>query len=91
MIKHEGQRDPAKSRISAFEELRVVHIGLAVKDAEATSEFLSSMWGIGPWAIFNKPYSMEQMILGEPFVLKIAFPELGTTTLELIQPGESPK
>ncbi len=72
-------------------ELRPSHIGLAVKDGKATSEFLSSMWGIGPWTVFDYPSAKEQMIVGEPFVLKIYYAKLGPTVLELLEPVQSPK
>jgi methylmalonyl-CoA/ethylmalonyl-CoA epimerase len=67
------------------------HVGIAVKSAKATSDFLSSMWGIGPWQTMDYPSPKEQMIFGEPFVLKIMYASIGITTLELLEPVNSPK
>lgn len=74
-----------------MDQISLNHIGVAVKDAEATSKFLTSMWGLGPWTTFDYPSPKEQMLVGEPFVLKIMYTKLGPTVLELLQPVESPK
>lgn len=64
------------------------HIGVVVKNTDKTLEFLSSMWGLGPWQTFEYSPSKDEMIAGEPFRLKIAFTKLGSTVLELLQPLE---
>ena len=72
-------------------QISLNHIGIAVKDAEATSKFLTSMWGIGPWKSRDYVPPREEVIVGEPFVLKIMVAKLGPTIVELLQPVESPK
>ena len=64
------------------------HIGVVVKDVDKTSKFLSSMWGLGPWHTLDYKARKDDMIVGEPFRLKIAFAKLGSTVLELLQPVE---
>jgi len=63
------------------------HIGVVVKDRDKTMEFLHSNWGIGPWYPADVSTDKEQMIVGEPFRLKVAHAKLlGSLLLELIQP-----
>jgi len=62
------------------------HIGIVVKDADETTKFLSSMWGLGSWQTFEYSPHKDEMIVGEPFRLKIAFAKLGAVVLELLQP-----
>jgi len=47
------------------------HVGVVAKDADKTAEFLSSL-GIGPWHVFDYVTSKDEMVVGEPFSLKIA-------------------
>lgn len=57
------------------------HIGVVVKDIDKTVEFLSSVWGIGPWELGE--YAPKDA----PVKLKLAFGDLGNgLRLELIQP-----
>lgn len=49
------------------------------------------MWGLGPWQTMDYVSPKDQMIVGEPFTLKIMYTELGPTGLELLQPVESPR
>ncbi len=74
--------------IGAMNELIPDHIGVVVKDADKTAEFLSSVWGIGPWRSMDYAPHKEDMIVGEPFALKAVFTKLGPTILELLQPVE---
>ena len=67
------------------------HIGVVVKDIDETTKFLSSMWGLGPWQIQDTSPSKDEIMVGEPFTLKIMYTELGPTGLELLQPVESPR
>ena len=62
------------------------HIGVVVKDTDKTTKFLSSMWGLGPWQTFEYSPSKDEMIVGEPFGLKMAWAKLGSVVLELLQP-----
>ncbi|MBA7507869.1 hypothetical protein ES706_06598 [subsurface metagenome] len=64
------------------------HIGVVVKDVDKTIKFLSSMCGLGPWTTFDYTAHKEDMIVGEPFALKITFTKLGPTVLELLEPVE---
>lgn len=61
------------------------HIGVVVKDIDETTKFLSSMFGIGPWDISEVAITKDELIMGEPFRLKIAFTKLGEMSLELLQ------
>jgi len=64
------------------------HISAVVKDIDETTEFLSSMWGLGPWHIFEHTPQKDTIMVGEPFSIKLAQTKLGATMLELIQPLE---
>jgi methylmalonyl-CoA/ethylmalonyl-CoA epimerase len=61
------------------------HIGLVVKDLDKTTEFLSSLWGLGPWQPFEYAPSQEDLTVGKPFRQKIAHASLGSTVLEVVQ------
>ena len=65
---------------------QIHHIGVVVKDIDATTKLLSSLWGLAPWDIFGYTPTKDKMILGEPFSITIAFAKLGPTQLELLQP-----
>lgn len=67
------------------------HVGIVVKDVDKTIKFLSSIWDIGPTQTIVYSPSKEELIVGEPFTAKIGYINLGTVTLELVQPlkGES--
>ncbi|TET17023.1 MAG: VOC family protein [Dehalococcoidia bacterium] len=64
------------------------HLGVVVKDIDKTIEFLSSMWGLGPWQSLEYSPHKDEIIVGEPFKIKIACAKLGPVVLELIQPLE---
>jgi len=64
------------------------HIGVVVKDVDETTKFLSSVGGLGPWQTFEYSPHKDNMIVGEPFTLKMAITKLGSTVLELLQPVE---
>lgn len=66
----------------------LTHIGIVVKDVVKTSKLLSSLLGIGPWKIDETAPKKEELIVGEPFRLKLAFGNLRETELELLQPLE---
>jgi len=61
------------------------HIGVVVEDIDKTMEFLSSIWGLGPWQTLEISLGKDMLIVGEPFRQKLAWAKLGSTTLELIQ------
>ena len=62
------------------------HVGAVVKDIDETTKFLSSMWGLGPWDISEAVPTEDELMMGEPFRLKMALAKLGSTSLELLQP-----
>ena len=70
------------------------HMGVVVKDVDETVEFLSSILGLGPWQIFETveyykgEMKMDELGVGAPFRLKLAFARLGTIVVELLQPLE---
>jgi len=70
------------------------HIGIVVKDIDQTVKFLSSVLGLGPWQIFETveyykdKMKVDELGVGEPFRLKLAFARLGTIVVELLQPLE---
>ena len=64
------------------------HIGIVVRDIDKTIEFLSSAWGIGPWQFAEYAPSGDELKMDEPFSIKLAFANLGSIRVELIQPLE---
>ena len=62
------------------------HIGIAVKDAEKTIGFLSSVWNIGKPEVFDYYPKSEEMLFGEAFAVKLVFVKFGPVQLELLQP-----
>ena len=66
----------------------LTHVGIVVKDVVKTSELLSSLLGVGSWKIDETAPKKEELIVGEPFRLKLAFGNLRETELELLQPLE---
>ncbi|MBA7609007.1 hypothetical protein ES703_16193 [subsurface metagenome] len=62
------------------------HIGVMVKDADKTIEFLSSILGLGPWLMLEE--SFDEMWAGEPFSVKGGHARLGSVVLEILQPLE---
>jgi len=65
-----------------------MQMGVIVKDIEETAKFLSSIWGLGPWDTKELTYTKDNLAVGEPFKIKVAYAKLGEIILELIQPIE---
>ena len=92
----EESADQLGNKIAAkqFRFPRIGHIGVVVKDVEKVVQYYSSVFGIGPFDIYDfKP--RKAWLRGKevrPFQLKIATADLGQATLELIQVihGEPP-
>jgi len=65
----------------------VDQVGIVVKDAEKTAEHYSSMFGIGPFAIYG--ISIDKGMLCDkraaPSRMKIAIAQMGPIEIELIQ------
>jgi len=64
------------------------HIGVVVRDIDEVAEYYTAMWGIGPWRKYEVSPSKEQMLVGEPFRLKVALAQWGPLGLELLQPED---
>jgi methylmalonyl-CoA/ethylmalonyl-CoA epimerase len=62
------------------------HVGIAVKDAEQTAKFFSSIWNIGQPEVFDYEPTLEEMQAGTPFRVRLVFIKFGPLTLELLQP-----
>ena len=62
------------------------HLGIAVKDAEKTVGFISSVWDIGTPEVSDYEAKPEELIAGEPFKVRLVFIKFGTLTIELLQP-----
>ena len=65
-----------------------IQIGVVVKDIDETTKFLSSIWGLDLWDIKELIYTKDNLVVGEPFKIKVAYANLGAAKLELIQPLE---
>ncbi len=69
-----------------------VQIGVVVADVDKATQNLTEIFGIGPWRIIDWPPAgrtdIQKFYYGEPgdFTARMAFAELGTVELELIQP-----
>lgn len=61
------------------------HIGVVVRDMDKTIEFLSSIFGLGPWQTIEFSPSQEELTVGKPFRQMVAHAKLGSTVLELVQ------
>ncbi|MEE0200251.1 MAG: VOC family protein [Muricomes sp.] len=65
------------------------HIGVAVKDADKTLEFLSSIWNIGkPMDTTIYTPAKEDLFYGEQFTAKLVQVKFGPFDIELLQPIE---
>jgi methylmalonyl-CoA/ethylmalonyl-CoA epimerase len=71
-----------------------VQIGVVVADVDKATHYLTEIFGIGPWRIIDWPPAgrtdIQKFYYGElgDFTARMAFAELGTVELELIQPKE---
>ena len=71
-----------------------VQIGVIVADVDKATRHLEEIFGIGPWRIIDWPPAgredIQKFYYGEPanFTARMAFAELGSVELELIQPLE---
>ena len=73
---------------------RFVQIGVVVADIEKSMHYLEEVFGIGPWRVIDWPPAgrtdIKKFYHGEPgdFTARMAFAEMGSVELELIQPKE---
>lgn len=65
-----------------------MQVGVVVRDVDETIKLLSSLWGLGPWDIKELSYTKDNLTVGEPFKIKVAYADLGAAKLELVQPVE---
>lgn len=86
------RRDDMTTEIGAIKLPPPRHIGVVVKDIDETTDYYSSMWGLGPWMKFERLVTKEQMLAeglyNTSYTLKIAAAQWGPVTLELLQPVE---
>lgn len=85
------RRDDMTTEIGATKLPSPRHIGVVVKDIDKTTDYYSSMWGLGPWMKFERVVTKEQMLpeglYTTSYTLKIAAAQWGPVTLELLQPA----
>jgi methylmalonyl-CoA/ethylmalonyl-CoA epimerase len=62
------------------------HVGIAVKDAEATAKALSAIWSLGTPEVFDYEPADDELTAGSPFKVRLVFVKFGPLTLELLQP-----
>jgi len=69
--------------------LRIEQVGIVVKNREEAVEKLSSVWGVGPFRLWEVDLP-EGIVRGEKrrCKAKLAFAEAGPIEIELIEPGE---
>jgi methylmalonyl-CoA/ethylmalonyl-CoA epimerase len=73
----------------AIQLTNLSHVGIAVKDADKTLEFLSSIWNIGkPMDVTVYTPSEEDLMYGEQFTAKLVQVKFGPLNLELLEPIE---
>ena len=72
--------------IGRYLTMGYAHVGVVVEDREKGVEFLTSLWGLGPWDIVDYEPQESDIKVGEPFKLKLAWVKFGPGLLELIQP-----
>ena len=61
-------------------------ISAVVKDVDKTTEFLSSTIGLGPWETFDYSAQKDEIIVGEPFKIRVAWANVGGPLIyEVIQ------
>jgi methylmalonyl-CoA/ethylmalonyl-CoA epimerase len=62
------------------------HVGIAVRSAEKTVGFLSTLWNIGDPEVFDYEPKADDLIVGEPFKARLVWIKFGPVTLELLEP-----
>ena len=64
----------------------VVHLGVAVKNAEQSTRFISSIWDIGTPDVIDYEARSGELVVGKPFKVRLVFIRLGAHSIELLQP-----
>jgi methylmalonyl-CoA/ethylmalonyl-CoA epimerase len=62
------------------------HVGIAVKDAEKTIKWLSSIWNIGTPDVSDYEPKETDLIAGAPFKARLVQIKFGPMPIELLQP-----
>ncbi|HVW18844.1 MAG TPA: VOC family protein [Solirubrobacteraceae bacterium] len=62
------------------------HVGVAVKSAEQTVKFLSTIWNVGDPEVFDYTPKEEELFAGDPFSVRLVFVKFGPLTIELLEP-----
>ena len=70
----------------AMQLTNLSHVGIAVRNAQKTVQWLSSVWNIGTPEVFEYWPKGEDMIVGEPFGARLVWVKFGPLTLELLEP-----
>ena len=68
-----------------FQPKAVDQIGILVKDIDKVVESWSQLFGMGPWRFADVDHTAE---LGKLYKLRLAFTNIGSVQIELIQPVE---
>jgi methylmalonyl-CoA/ethylmalonyl-CoA epimerase len=69
-----------------FQLTNLSHIGIAVKDAEATVKALSKLWNLASPEIFDYEPKEEELFVGRAFKARLVWFQLGPVRIELLQP-----
>ncbi|MDD5591328.1 MAG: VOC family protein [Dehalococcoidales bacterium] len=64
----------------------VAHLGVAVKNAEKSTRFISSIWDIGTPDVIDYEAKSGELVVGKPFKVRLVFIKLGAHSIELLQP-----
>ena len=70
----------------AMQLTNLSHVGIAVRNAQKTVQWLSSVWNIGTPEVFEYWPKGEDMIVGEPFGARLVWVKFGPLTFELLEP-----
>ncbi|MGD0863368.1 MAG: VOC family protein [Candidatus Limnocylindrales bacterium] len=69
-----------------FQLTNLSHVGIAVKDAEKTVQFLSTIWNIASPEIYDYEPKKEELFVGQSFKARLVWLTLGPLRIELLQP-----
>jgi methylmalonyl-CoA/ethylmalonyl-CoA epimerase len=88
-MKGKHAMSPSPTGMRSIDQVAVV-----VRDLDAAMERYAAQLGIGPWDIYTYgPHRMHTMTFrgrDQPYVMKLALAQVGTTQYELIEPVEGP-
>lgn len=63
------------------------HVGVVVRDVRATTQMLSAVWNLGEPIVVDFSPGADDLTVGDPFSLTLAFVALGPVTIEMIEPS----